>query len=131
PPLLGFIGKELIYETLLSSHVSYLVIAIVVLSNACMVGIAGLIALRCFFHKPIAGHHLSQKTTRQDPVFRMWAGPMVLAISGLLFGLMPGLVQALLEQAASTVQGRSVHYTLSLWHGLTPMLTLSILTLIL
>lgn len=128
PPLLGFMGKELIYEASLFGQSHYLVIAIAVLSNACMVGIAGLIALRCFFRTLPATPRFSVEQAH-DPSMRMWAGPLVLAVLGLVFGVFPGLIQAFLAQAAADVNGDSFSYTLSMWHGFTPMLALSIVTL--
>ena len=128
PPFLGFIGKELIYEAGVSAQVSYLAVTIAVLSNASMVAIAGVIGLRCFFRKPAAPVAYSQPAPR-DPSPCMWAGPAVLAVLGVVFGLMPGLVQDFLLLAGAAVQGDTVHYSFGLWHGLTPMLALSALTL--
>lgn len=128
PFFLGFIGKELIYEASLSANAPYLVIAIAVLSNACMVAIAGVIGFRCFFRKPTEANTLAQPSPK-DPPWAMWAGPAILAAFGVIFGLMPGLLQQFLVQAATAVHGDGVQYTLSLWHGFTPMLALSILTL--
>ena len=127
PPLFGFIGKELIYEAALSSQVSYLVFGILIFANACMIVAAGIIALRCFFGKPSEAFTRT-KPHLHDPVFRMWVGPLVLAGLGLLFGLAPGLVQAVLVASAGVVQGDSVTLDLALWHGLTPMLVLSLIT---
>ena len=127
PFFLGFIGKELIYEAGLAAQAPYLFIAVAVLSNACMVAIAGIIGFRCFFGKTTVTAP-SQKRPHEAPR-RMWAGPAVLATLGLLFGLMPSLIGDFLMRAAAAVQGSDVHYTLSLWHGFTPMLALSALTL--
>lgn len=128
PPLFGFVGKELIYEAGLKAQLPWLAIVITVLANACMVTIAGVIALRCFFGKNLTV--VSQATTTpHDPSFLMWVGPLILAILGLCFGVMPWLIQGLVSQVASVVEGAPVEVSLSLWHGLTPMLALSLLTL--
>lgn len=128
PPLFGFIGKELIYEAALTARLPYLAFAIVILANSCMVVVAGIIALRCFFGPP--SEALKQAGSKpHDPPVRLWAGPLVLAVSGLVLGLMPGRIQDLLAAAAAAVQGESVVLQLSLWHGLTPMLVLSVVTL--
>lgn len=127
PPLLGFIGKELIYEASLSGGVHYFVVVVAVLSNACMVGIAGLLAVRCFFRPPPATAEFSIAQPR-DPSTLMWVGPLILAVLGLVFGLVPTLVQTFLARAASVVNGETISYTLSIWHGFTPMLALSALT---
>src|SRR5690606_30440019 len=52
PPLFGFIGKELIYEAALGAELPHLSFAIVILANTCMVVVAAIIALRCFFGRP-------------------------------------------------------------------------------
>jgi len=128
PPLLGFIGKELIYEVALSGRVPYMVFAVVILANACMVVVAAVIALRCFFGQG-AEAALPPGCKPHDPSARMWAGPLVLAILGLVLGLMPKWIQSLLGAAAASVQGEAVNLQLALWHGLTPMLAFSMVTL--
>jgi len=128
PPLFGFIGKELIYEAALAAQVPYIAFSIVILANSCMVVVAGIIALRCFFGPPSAALKLSDSTPH-DPPISMWIGPLILAALGLAFGLMPGWIQGLLAASATSVQGASIEFQLSLWHGFTPMLALSAATL--
>src|SRR5690606_22558064 len=95
PPLLGFIGKELIYEAALLSQLPYIAFSIVVLANACMVVVAGIIALRCFFGRP--SETLNQSgSTPHDPSITMWIGPFILAVLSVTFGLMPNWIQGLL-----------------------------------
>src|SRR5690606_8666361 len=67
--------------------------------------------------------------TPHDPPLAMGLGPALLAALGLLLGLAPGLAGALVQAAADAVAGHRTEATLSLWHGLTPMLALSALTL--
>jgi multicomponent Na+:H+ antiporter subunit A len=122
PPFVGFIGKELIYEVALGG--AWWPLAVALLANVCMVVVAGVVAWRCFF-----GSAQSTPSTPHDPDAAMWVGPLVLATLGLLFGLMPHWPAALLAPAASAVAGRTVELQLSLWHGFTPMLALSGLTL--
>ncbi|MCC2595069.1 DUF4040 domain-containing protein [Pusillimonas sp. MFBS29] len=127
PPLLGFIGKELIYEATLSAEVSYAVLAITIFANACMVVVAGIIACRCFFSQPPQALGQTHEKAH-DPSILMWIGPAALAGLGLIFGLIPGVAAVLMSAAASTVQGQAVDVQVSLWHGFTPMLALSIFT---
>ena len=128
PPLFGFIGKELIYEAALSAQLSYMAFAIVILANACMVVVAGVIALRCFFG--VSSEALKQSgRAPHDPSVSMWIGPFVLAILSLAFGLMPRWIQGLIAAAAAAIHGDALEFQLSLWHGFTPMLALSVVTL--
>src|SRR5690606_19304610 len=128
PPLLGFIGKELIYEAAISAQMPYIALAVVILANACMVAVAGVIALRCFFGR--SSVVLKQaSSTPHDPPISMWIGPLVLAALGLAFGLMHGWIQSIQSASATVVQDEAVELQLSLWHGVTPMLALSVVTL--
>ncbi|MDS1139444.1 proton-conducting transporter membrane subunit [Pusillimonas sp. SM2304] len=128
PPLFGFIGKELIYEAAISAELSIIAFAVVILANACMVVVAGVIALRCFLGTP--SETLKQSgSTPHDPSISMWIGPLVLAVLGLVLGLMPRWIQDLLAASATAVQGEVIEPQLNLWHGFTPMLALSVVTL--
>jgi len=127
PPFVGFVAKELLYEASLATTASWLIAVVALLANAAMVVVAGVVAWRCF-----AGP--LQPTPRQphDPPWSLLAGPAVLALLGLTFGVAPWLVAStLVLPAASAIAGESVSYDLALWHGLTPMLALSALTLLL
>lgn len=125
PPLIGFAAKELVYEAGLGASASLVVVGVALIANAVMVVIAGIVALRCF-----TGEVSSTPKVPHDPDYAMLAGPVVLAVLGLLSGLMPWLVgNSLVVPAASAVFGAPIVYSLSLWHGFTPMLGLSVLTL--
>ncbi|HVR54858.1 MAG TPA: hydrogen gas-evolving membrane-bound hydrogenase subunit E [Pseudorhodoferax sp.] len=126
PPFMGFIAKELVYEVNLSDGASWLPVAIALLSNAVMVAVAGVVTYRVFF-----GPQLATPQVPHDPPFMMWLGPALLAGLGLVFGLLPGLAGNLLAAAARAVTGQPTEAQLSLWHGWTPMLALSGLTLVL
>ncbi|TQV78498.1 putative monovalent cation/H+ antiporter subunit A [Denitrobaculum tricleocarpae] len=128
PPFLGFIGKELKYEGALAVASEPLFVATAaVLANALMVAIAGIVAL-----KPFYGPRLeTPKSPREAPLF-MWIGPLGLAVLGLVFGLMPGLISASLVQPAVTaIAGQPEEVKLALWHGLNLPLLLSVVTFVL
>ncbi len=74
PPMLGFIGKELLYEAKLQAPAAWGVTAAGVAANASFVAVAGLVALRPFWGRPgpAPGAH-----DRHSAV----AGPLVLAAS--------------------------------------------------
>ncbi|MEI2418097.1 hydrogen gas-evolving membrane-bound hydrogenase subunit E [Orrella sp. JC864] len=130
PPLLGFLGKELVYEAGLTAELPWLAMGVTLLANACMVTIGALISLRCFFGKDDTALKAAGAAPH-DPPLAMWIGPMILAALGLGLGLVPGALQALVAEVAAAVHGQPVDVSLSLWHGLTPMLALSGVTLLL
>lgn len=124
PPFVGFAAKELVYEAGLTNAASLLLVGAALLANVSMVVVAGIVAVRCF-----AGAQVATPRAPHDPSWPMLAGPVLLAILGLLFGVAPWLVgDSLIVPAASAVAGTPIDYALSLWHGFTPMLALSVLT---
>ena len=125
PPFIGFIAKELLFEAKLAAGTTVL-IAIAVLVNAVMVGVAAVVALRPFFIGPQVPQTLKHGETPS-----LVAGPVILAATGALFGLLPGLASsAILEDAVSAAAGRPIAVELKLWHGLTPYLGLSVLAVL-
>ncbi|MFV3073609.1 putative monovalent cation/H+ antiporter subunit A [Niveispirillum fermenti] len=123
PPFFGFIGKELIYEGVLERG-NWLVLAVLVLANATMLGAAGLV-----FLKPFTGAPTKATGHAHEGGPELWLGPAFLASLSLLFGLWGGLPQGLVAAAASAVRGDAIPLGLSLWHGLTPALGLSAVTI--
>jgi multicomponent Na+:H+ antiporter subunit A len=125
PPFIGFAAKELLYETGLEASASWVVVSVALVANIVMVVIAGIVAIRCF-----TGDLGSTPRTPHDPDIAMTAGPILLALLGLGFGLAPWVAgDGILVPAASAIAGTQLDYTLSLWHGFTPMLFLSLVTL--
>lgn len=124
PPFIGFAAKELVYETGLELSGSW-VLVVALVANVSMVVVAAIVAIRCFY-----GDLTSTPKAPHDPGFAMLAGPTVLAALGLVFGAMPWLIgDGLIVPAASATAGVPLDYYLTLWHGFTPMLALSVLTL--
>tara|TARA_B100000674_G_scaffold34686_1_gene24213 strand:- start:9372 stop:12179 length:2808 start_codon:yes stop_codon:yes gene_type:complete len=67
-----------------------------------------------------------------DPPFGMWAPPALLTILVVLIGLFPATIAGpLVAATAGAVTGGELpEYHLSLWHGLTPALGMSVIALI-
>lgn len=121
PPFFGFISKEFLFQAQLESTPELLPMAIIVLVNAVMVGVAAVITLRPFF----LGHD-KVRELRHGESFGIVFAPLVLALAGLFLSLDPEWVTAnVLRPAAIEVYGQVVAVDVSLWHGLTPMLLLS------
>ena len=121
PPFLGFISKEFLFEAQLASSWEMVPLAIAVLVNAVMVGVAGVITLRPFFMKPVKPVEMLHGET-----FSLVMPPLLLAVLGLTISLDPRwITDNALRPAAVAVYGQPVKVDLSVWHGLTPMLALS------
>jgi multicomponent Na+:H+ antiporter subunit A len=125
PPFFGFIGKEVIYEATLEAPFSIVLLtAVAVVSNALMIAAAGMVAI-----KPFYGEKLSTPKKPHEAPASMWIGPVLLAVLGLLLGLFPNFLGTpLISQAVHAVAGGEEKIKLSLWHGINPMLILSIIT---
>ncbi|EDM34673.1 NADH dehydrogenase (quinone) [Pedobacter sp. BAL39] len=126
PFTFGFIGKELIYETSLAAlPFAFLLTAAVLVANI-LLGYAGFISgIRPFFGE-LSAEHREVKT----PSFWMWAPPLLLAFAGILFGAFPVLSQDLLHQAANSIGASTPLPPLKLWHGFSPVLLLSVFTIL-
>ncbi|NEM98744.1 hydrogen gas-evolving membrane-bound hydrogenase subunit E [Pontibacter burrus] len=123
-PFIGFIAKELLYEAKAAS--SYIILALSFMVSVAYVAVATIMGYRIFWHnrsEPTKLKHQGQVT--------MAYPPLILGICALVFGLMPGhFVAPILGQAASATLGETIDFELSLWHGFTPVLWLSVLTIL-
>jgi len=125
PPLFGFIGKELLYEAKTQApSAAWLVTSAGLLANVLVFAASGLVALRPFFGR-------RPESTREvhEAGPGLWLGPVVLAIAGLLLGVLPNTTFGpLLEAALGAVRAETTAIELALWHGLNPILLLSLAT---
>jgi len=129
PPFLGFIGKELKYAGALAVASEPLLVAgAVLLSNALMLAVAGVVAFRPFWRSSVP----AGQSPREAP-WQMWAGPLVLACLGALFGIYPDLLQvALINPMVVSLTGEiSEAKELQLWAGFNIPLILSVATFVL
>ena len=130
PPMFGFIGKELLYKAKLDIDVigGWLVVAAVV-ANVALVATALLVSVKPFWGRP----RPTPKTAHEAPL-GMLLGPVVLAVAGVVVGLLPAPFEHALGSAMATaVAGRPVVMDLKLWHGMNvdalTVLALSLVTL--
>jgi multicomponent Na+:H+ antiporter subunit A len=129
PPFLGFIGKEYVYKTgtALDAFAPVLV-TIALVGNILLFALALKAGWHPFWAKPRNG--LEPLPAHEGPI-TLWGPPLLLALAGLLFGLMPGWVsRALVAPAATIITGAPVTTELALWHGINVPLGLSVLTII-
>lgn len=121
PPFLGFVSKEFLFEAQIQSSWDAVPMAVAVLVNAVIVGVAGVVTLRPFFMG--AGRVLE---VRHREVPGLLVGPVLLALLGLMISLEPDWVsRTVLRPAVAAVYGAPVDVPVGLWHGVTPMLLLS------
>jgi len=125
PPMLGFIGKELIYEAKLQlPGLSMIVLVFGVISNILMVAISILFVYRIFLGVP---GKMPRKADEKSSL--MLVGPAILALLSLFIGLFPGILgRTLIESALSTVMEQSILVKLKLWHGFNNVFFLSLFT---
>jgi multicomponent Na+:H+ antiporter subunit A len=128
PLFFGFIGKEIMYKGALAETMfPILATTTVVLCNALMVAVAGILVIRAFLGQP--GDYY--ETVREASPY-MWCGPVILGGLDILFGIAPDWVGRWLVEPAV----RAIHYTgedieLGFFHGINEPLLLSIITLVL
>lgn len=126
PPFVGFVGKELVYESVLHSSVADILIWLSVVGNVFVVVVGLLVGLRPFIGRigETPGH-------AHEAPWSLLVGPVVLGSLGLLMGLFIGFVgSSLVLPASDAALGERATYEFSLWHGLTPMVILSAVTIL-
>ncbi len=129
PPLLGFVGKELIYESTLDAHfAAATVTTVAVASNILMIVAAGMVVARPFLPTGTTRH--STPRNPHEPPISMWLGPMVLAALSAVFGLfVVQMMQPIVQQGVAAILGEAVEVKLKLLPtSITGYFLLSVLT---
>ena len=127
PPMLGFLGKELIYEAKIQSPgIASLVLILGVTSNILM------IAVSLFFLKKVfLGKAVNYEKEPNEKGWLFLVGPFVLAMLSLIFGLFPEFLgKSIIEPALNNVIGETVYVKLEIWHGFNKIFFLSLFTVI-
>ncbi|WP_230407023.1 hydrogen gas-evolving membrane-bound hydrogenase subunit E [Pontibacter cellulosilyticus] len=127
-PFFGFIGKELLYEAALNSRFFvWLVFGLTFLTGIGYVTVAVTLSYGIFWNMPRRATKLVH-----PPGFSLYAPAFILGLLGAAFGLIPRqIVTPILERAVQSISGNElVQLKLSLWHGLTKELGLSVLTIL-
>jgi multicomponent Na+:H+ antiporter subunit A len=123
-PVLSFIAKEMLLETVLAAGNATILAPVAIISAALLTATACILAIRPFYGPrcvtPVA-------PTEASPGFL--AGPVVLASIGLLFGIVPQFAGAMLiAPAVAAIMPQSEALHLALWHGLNVPLLLSVVS---
>ena len=124
PLTLGFVGKDGAYEALLHRGAwSSSLLALTVLSSV-LLGLAGLLAgVVPFQGRPaVPGAH--------EPGWALWGPPLALAAAGLVAGVLPSVLDGPVSAAAAVILNTPSDVSLAVWHGFSPALMLSALTLV-
>jgi multicomponent Na+:H+ antiporter subunit A len=130
PLSFGFIGKELIYESVLQlteqSPYWMILVGITVVSNVLIAYAGYQVGI-----KPFIGA-LPQKFSKIKPVSIFLAlPPILLSIAGIFYGIFPQLADGLIIQAATTdVVGFITDLPLKIWHGFNLTFILSLATIV-
>jgi multicomponent Na+:H+ antiporter subunit A len=127
PPFLGFIAKELMYETTLDSILPGLLTTLLLIANVGMVAVAGWVG-----YQPFWGKSGREDLPAHEGARGLWLPPLILSLLSALLGIFLQLAGKWLVTPAAEAIGRApISVKLTLWHGFTPMLGLSALTLFL
>ena len=126
PLFFGFIGKEIMYQGVLTEEMFPLfATTIALLSNALMTAVAGFLLLG-----PFAGKRPAHLSSVREAPWPMLLGPGFMGGLCLLFGLIPWWVaDTLIEPAVHAFHAGGEPIDLAIFHGINPPLLLSIATL--
>ncbi|UYG04807.1 putative monovalent cation/H+ antiporter subunit A [Halomonas sp. LR3S48] len=125
PPLMGFVGKELMLESALAAeHYRVVIVSLAFVAAFLTLAVAAIVALRPFFGP-------ARKTPRSphEPPAGMLVGPALLAGLSLLFGLVPGWLDDLVAVTVGGIGAADHDVHLALWHGINLPLVLSLASL--
>ncbi len=127
PPLIGFIGKEVIYEATQEAHLfsPFALTFAVLTANILNVTAACMVVL-----KPFAGKLSHTPKHAHEAPLTMWLGAFVLGIGSLSLGIAAQPVLGeFLTHTVEGVYGKPYAVELKLWHGFNVTLALSGVTL--
>lgn len=124
PPFVGFVGKEATYEAALHNGTTGLIVlTLMVLANVALIATA-----LTLFADPFLGRRGNLPKPPHEAPLALWVGPVLLGVTGLALGpLTPWLAHELIGPMTTAVAGPHASHA-ALWHGLTPTLGLSAMT---
>lgn len=118
PPLLGFVGKELIYKSTVESYVgSVALTTTAVVTNILVVGAGAIILFVPFFRKEREAGINPPPHHPHAASLTLWLGPVLLGVLALLGGLFVGSAffsEMLMAPAVSSLAGQAVEVHLHL-----------------
>lgn len=127
-PLIGFVGKETVYAAALEfTSFGSLLIILAIAANVCIVFITISVGF-----KPFIGKYKETPKTPHEAPLKMWFGPMILALAGLILGVFSSfIIDKLINYSEIGIITKSLNIPVKLWHGFNLEFGLSVLTLVL
>ncbi|MGB0369904.1 MAG: hydrogen gas-evolving membrane-bound hydrogenase subunit E [Opitutales bacterium] len=122
PPLFGFIGKEYTYKATLAGGAAFWMSALLIVGNAILFALAFKAGVLPFWKKGDVSE--LPKKPHEAPL-SMYAGPVVLSLLGLVFGLFPALVKPLVQACMTLMAPAADPISIKLWAGFNLPLLLS------
>lgn len=130
PPLLGFVSKESLLAAFweapgpgwLGPALAVAVAVVAILTFA----YSARIVLGAFGAAPAGADTVARPS---EATVSLWWPVAIPAVAGVALGVLPFLVDGLVSAGASAASGTTQDEHLTLWHGLTPALVLSVLVL--
>ena len=126
PPLGGFISKELFYEGVLEVGPLLTILAV---TASCLTFLYSFIFFHGTFFAPALHPHRQQSHAEHPSAVGLFVPIVILSGLAVIFGLVPSLAEALVTPAFTVIHGAPPQFHLALWHGPTPALGLSIITI--
>jgi multicomponent Na+:H+ antiporter subunit A len=124
PLTLGFVGKDAAYDALLHGGAWTTSLLLLIVVSSVLLGLAGVLAGIL----PFQGD--ATHDDAKEPPWELWLPPFTLAVAGLLAGIIPSMLNLPLAAAAARILNTPFGMSLAIWHGLSPALMLSVLTLV-
>ena len=124
-PLIGFVGKETVYASVLEfGDIGSYLIVLTILANIFIVYITALVGFKPFF-----GKHIQTPKNAHEAPFRMWIGPLALALAGLILGIFSSIIiDKIINSSELGIISERLNIPVKLWHGFNLELLLSTLT---
>jgi multicomponent Na+:H+ antiporter subunit A len=127
PPMLGFLGKELIYEASAAAPKAHIfILTLGFLTNVILVFLSLRLAIDIFW-----GKEPEYAKPPQEPNLALILGPFFLVLASFVLGLFPAtMANPLTSKAITAISPGLEAMILKLWHGFNIVLGLSALTLL-
>ena len=123
PPTIAFVAKEVLLEVAWHTFPDALVIVL-------LIALVGQTAVAWLLLRPFIGRPAHPHPHAHAPGWSLLAGPAVLGTVALALGLFSGALAPMIQAVVASLQAAPASpATLSLWHGWTPALGLSVLVL--